>query len=144
MKALSAIVALIPVLALAGSSAHFAVEARYLAAKKKADSAAIAVRFTALDPEVRINEEPAPQLKLDPKQKVLAYKAPSASMVPPSFDPAFAKYLDLSQPVSFAVTLAEGAPKGPQKVAGSVVYFYCSKKEGWCRKGSTPFEVTVD
>jgi hypothetical protein len=136
---------LLPSLAYAGSSAgDFTVQASFTAARKASAPATISVLFKAADPDVRINAEPAPRIKLDPEQKVLSYKPPEGSMVPPSFDPALAKYLELDKPVAFAVTRAPGAPKGPHTIAGSVVYFYCSKKEGWCKKGSTPFEVKVD
>lgn len=136
---------LLPALAWAGASQpHFTVEAHFIPAKKPAAESAIAVSFKALNPDVRINEEPAPRLKLDPQQRVLDYKAPAGPMAPPNFDPAFAKYLDLGKPVSFPVSRAAQAAPGPQPVKGNVVFFYCSKKEGWCKKGSSDFEVTVE
>ena len=45
-------------------------------------------------------------------------------------------YLDLTLPVTFPVTLAPGTPRGTHDAKGTVTYFYCSKREGWCRKGT--------
>jgi hypothetical protein len=144
VKRLTALVALFPALAFAGSNnSDFSVQPSFVASKKPSSVATVSILFKASNPDVRINEEPAPRLKLDPEQKVLIYKAPEGVMAPPNFDPAFARYLDLNKPISFSVTRAPGAPKGRQTVSGSVVYFYCSKKEGWCKKGSTSFEVDV-
>ena len=39
--------------------------------------------------------------------------------------------------------IAQGAKKGPQTVKAAVTYFYCSKREGWCRKSTTDLEVPV-
>ena len=35
-----------------------------------------------------------------------------------------------------AATLAPGTPRGSHDARGTVTYFYCSKREGWCRKGT--------
>jgi hypothetical protein len=106
--------------------------------------AAVAVTFTPLDPDVYVNEEPAPRLKLDPLQAVLVDKQGPASGKGLEWDPDTARYLDLSRPVRFAVALAPGASKGASTAKASVVYFYCSKREAWCRRGSAEVEVAVD
>jgi hypothetical protein len=41
------------------------------------------------------------------------------------------------------VAFAAGAPKGDKTVKATVVYFYCSSREGWCRRGSADVEVPV-
>jgi hypothetical protein len=102
------------------------------------------VTFTAKDPDVHINEDPAPRLTLDPEQKVLVDKQPPRPARTGAVDPARARYLDLVLPVTFAVALAPGAPKGRQSVKATVNYFYCSKTQGWCRKGTTGIDVSVD
>jgi hypothetical protein len=122
---------------------HFTVTAVFAPPTKAGGSAAIEVRFGGRDPEIRINEEPAPRLKLDPTQTILVDKQPPAPSSAPVFDPDKARYLDLAWPVSFPVALAPGAPKGAQTVKAAVTYFYCSKREGWCRKGTTDIEVPV-
>ncbi len=127
----------------AGSSPHFDVTASFVAPAKAGANGQVAVTFTARDPDVHINEEPAPRLGLDPAQRILVDKQRPASTRPASFDPDAARYLDLARPVLFPVAFAPGAPKGPQTVKGSVVYFYCSKREGWCRRGQGEIELPV-
>lgn len=114
---------------------HFDVTASFTPARGNAPGE-VAVQFVAKDPDVKINEVPAPRLKLD---------AGPAAVVPPARPVAPAKgaaapagpghYLDLTLPVTFPVTLAPGTPRGSQEARGTVTYFYCSKREGWCRRG---------
>jgi len=115
-------------------SPHFDVSAEFRPARV-AGSGEVAVTFKAKDPEVVINARPAPRLKLDDAQKVLASKPPA----PPG--PAAEKYLDLTFPVVFPVSVV-GAPHG-QTVKGEVTYFYCSHREGWCKKGTADIDVAV-
>jgi hypothetical protein len=125
-----------------GGPTYFEVSAKYEAAAKGEKQGAVLVSFLQTEAGVHVNETPAPRLELDAEQVVLDYKAPvtkPAAVV----DPALAKKLDLSQPVRFPVTLRAGAPKGEQAVKGTVVYFYCSDHEGWCRKGTADFNVSV-
>ena len=108
----------------------------------KGTQPAISVVLQPRDPAVHVNEAPGPRLKLDPAQAVLVDKqgpAPKGVV----YDPATAKYLDPAIPVMFPVAVAPGAGKGVQGVKASVTYFYCSKTEGWCRKGTTEVEVPV-
>jgi hypothetical protein len=125
----------------AGGPAHFELQASFVPAPKDPRRGAIAVFFTARDADVRVNEDPAPRLKLDPAQTVLVEK-PAPKLGPPA-DPGAARYLDLSAPVRFPVALGPGAAKGTHLVKASVAYFYCSKREGWCRKGTSEVEVPV-
>jgi hypothetical protein len=99
------------------------------------------VLFTAKDPDVKINEAPAPRLKLDASQSVLVSKA--SDRKEPDATPENPRYLDLATPVRFPVELGAAATKGTHLVKGSVAYFYCSKREGWCRKGTTDVEIPV-
>ena len=124
-------------------SPHFTVAAAFASPAKPGANGSIQVTFTGRDPEVRINEEPAPRLKLDPGQSLLVDKQPPAGPSAPVFDPDKARYLDLGHPVSFPVAFAPGAAKGPQTVKAAVTYFYCSKREGWCRKGTAELEVPL-
>jgi hypothetical protein len=134
-------IATLALAALAGAAApkHFQVTASYAAAAKRQGS--VVVTFQALDPDLVVNEQPSPRLALDPAQKVLVDKPPPAQTKPP--EPADGKYLDLSLPVAFPVALAEGAAAGTQAIAGKVTYFYCSKREGWCRKGTSEIDLSV-
>ena len=60
------------------------------------------------------------------------------------WDPEKARYLDLSRPVRFPVAVAKEAARGPHSPKATVVYFYCSKREAWCRRGAAEIEVQVD
>lgn len=135
--------ALLAAAASAAPPRHFEVAASFVPAKKAGGDASVAVSFVPLDPDVRVNESPAPRLKLDLAQAVLIDRqAPTPGNVP-DFDPLTARYLDLAKPVLFPVAVGPAAPKGEQLVKGSVVYFYCSKREAWCRRGTTEVEIPV-
>jgi hypothetical protein len=103
----------------------------------------VAVTFAPLDPDVHVNLEPAPRIKLDPAQRVLVDKQPPPPSRVATFDPETTRYLDPALPVYFPVALVAGAPKGSQSVKATVTYFYCSKREGWCRKGTAELNVPV-
>ena len=126
-----------------GPSPHFDLAASFVAPPKAGGNGQVAVTFTARDPDVHINEEPGPRLRLEPGQRVLVDKQAPAPARPGSFDPDNAPYLDLAKPVLFPVGFAPGAPKGAQTVKATVVFFYCSKREGWCRRGQTEIEIPV-
>lgn len=133
---------LLPATLLAGGPTHFDVQASYVPPPKPNAQAAIAVFLTAKDPDVRVNEDPAPRLKLDPSQAVLVDK-PAGKSETPAADAGVPRYLDLSVPVRFPVSLGPSAVKGTHLVKGSLSFFYCSKREGWCRKGVSEVEIPV-
>lgn len=116
---------------------HFDVSATFAAARRDAP-AEVAVQFRATDPDVRINEVPPPKLKLTsgPATVVAPVKAaaPTGKAAPAPGEPGH--YLDLTLPVTFPVTLDSAAARGAHDARGTVTYFYCSKREGWCRKGT--------
>jgi hypothetical protein len=119
-----------------GGSPHFTVSAQFRPGKA-AGTGEVAVTFVPTDPDVKINTAPAPKLKLDAAQKVLADKA-----APVRAGAAAEKYLDLTFPVVFPVSVL-GAPAGSATVKGAVTYYYCSHREGWCRKGSADVDIPV-
>ncbi len=119
------------------------VDARYVPAAAKGAEAAIAVTFLPTEAGIVVNETPAPRLALDPEQTILVDRQPPRAGGGPAPDPAHAKYLDPKIPVRFPVAVAPGAAKGLHRVAGSVTYFFCSKREGWCRKGTADVAVDV-
>ncbi len=139
MKLLFAL--LVPAL-LAAAPRHFDVQASFVPAAKPGGQAAVAVLFTPLDPDVRINQDPAPRLKLSLEQAVLLQKPAAAPPAVP-VEPGVARYLDTDTPIRFPIAMAPGASKGKQSVKASVSYFYCSKTEGWCRKGASEIEFPV-
>jgi hypothetical protein len=120
-----------------------ALEATFVPPARAGAPASVAVTFTPRDPDVRVNQEPAPRLKLDPAQNILDYRPPAKTAPMAPFDPSTAHYLEPAIPYAFPVSIKPGAAKGDHRVKGSVTYFYCSKAEGWCRKGSAEVEVPV-
>jgi hypothetical protein len=135
------LLALLPVASQAASARHFDVTAAFAPARKASASAAVVVTFRPLDPDVRVNETPAPRLKLDLAQDVLVDRQPPVSAQVPDYDPLSARYLDTSRPVSFPVGISPTAPKGAHEVKASVVFFYCSTREAWCRRGTADVVV---
>src|SRR5688572_29253573 len=126
--------------------AHFNVSATFSGARRGAP-AEVAVQFTATDPDVKINEFPAPKLKLTsgpaavivpPKTAAVAGKAAAA---PAAGEPGH--YRDLTLPVTFPVTLDAAASRGAHDAKGTVTYVYCSKREGWCRKGKAEVAFAI-
>jgi len=141
-RLVAALLVLLPAAGLA-TDEHFNVSAAYVPPAKAGASGAVAVAFLSADPDVRINQEPAPRLKLDPGQTVLVDRQPPAA-ARKGESAGEPKYLDTTLPVSFPVGLNPKAPKGEQTVKGTVTYFYCSKTEGWCRKGTGEVEFPVN
>lgn len=122
-------------------SPHFEVAAAYEAPAKPGAPAYIVVEFKRKDPDVNINEDPAPRIKFDAGSPLVAPPPPKSSGVIP--DPSSAHYLDLARPVRFPVSRAPQAGAGLSKVHTSLSYFYCSKRENWCRKGTADFDLAV-
>ena len=120
----------------AGASPHFDVTAAYRPGKA-AGTGEVAVTFAPKDPDVRINTTPPPRLRLDDGQKLLAEKTPAKPAVAPA-----EKYLDLTFPVVFPVSVT-GPVTSEQTVKGALTYYYCSHREGWCRKGTADLEIPV-
>lgn len=139
----SILVALGPQASQPSAPEHFGVSASFQAPAKAGAPGAVLVTFVPRDPEVHINEEPAPRLKLDPVQKVLVDKQAPPSTRIPAFDPETARYLDTTFPVSFPVAWSGKPPAARESIKADVVYFYCSKREGWCRKGTSAVEFVV-
>jgi hypothetical protein len=136
------LVVLLPA-ALGQAGPHFNVRAAFVPPAARGADGAVAISFAALDPDVRVNEEPAPRLKLDEAQSVLVDRQKQGPSRGEAFDPEKVKYLDLSAPVLFPVALSPGAVAGAQFVKATLTYFYCSKREGWCRKGTAALDVPV-
>lgn len=143
MRRAALVLALLPAVALAGPLRHFDVTASFAPPKQVGGVGAVAVTFRALDPDVRINETPAPRLKLDLLQGVLLDKQPPASGETPAYDPLKVKYLDLAKPVLFPAAVLPTAPRGESLVKATVVFFYCSEREDWCRRGTAEVEIPV-
>jgi hypothetical protein len=143
MKLASLALLLLPATALAVPPRHFDLTASFLPPAESGANGAIAVRFQPLDPDLRLNESPAPRLKLALTEEILVDRQGPAPRSVPDYDPLTAKYLDPGEPVLFPVALAPSAPRGEHWVKASVVYFYCSLREAWCRRGTAEVELPV-
>jgi hypothetical protein len=130
-------------LLLAGASSQVTVNASYEAPPRPGAEGAVVAFFEARDPAVFVDEEPAPRLKLAADQNVLVDRQPPPSKAGQAFDPETAKVIPPGIPVRFPVALAAGAPHGENSVAASVTYFYCSKRDGWCKKGTAEVLLSV-
>ncbi len=142
------LLALLPALVSAEGLRHFSLVASLEPARKRGGSAHVAVTFRALDPDLRLNESPAPRLSLDLEQTVLVDRQVPADRaasgpLPGDYDPLTARYHDLAKPVLFPVALSPTAPKGEQTVKARVVFFYCSQRESWCRRGESEIAIPV-
>lgn len=142
MKRLLLLLLVLPA-GLAAGPRHFDLLASWEPPAVGGEDGTVAVSFRALDPDVKLNETPAPRLKLDLMDAVLVDRQPPAPRRVPVYDPLTAKYLDLDEPVRFPVALSPTAPRGSQTVQAEVVYFYCSVREAWCRRGTADVEITV-
>ncbi len=130
------LLALLPAAAQAAPARHFDVTATFAPAKKAGGSAAVVVTLPSPRPRRpgQRDARPAAQARPHPgraRGQAGARLGPSV----PDYDPLTAKYLDTARPVSFPVGIAPTAPKGAHDVKASVVYFYCSTREAWCRRG---------
>jgi hypothetical protein len=143
MKRLVLLLLLLPATLPGDPRGHFDLLASWEPPAEAGADGGIAVTFQALDPDVRLNQTPAPRLKLDLMDPILVDRQPPAPRSVPDYDPLTARYLDLDRPVRFPVALSPTAPSGLQTVKVEVVYFYCSVREAWCRRGSTEVEVRV-
>lgn len=119
----------------APKTTHFDVTASFVPARRNAPGE-VAIQFVARDPDVKINEVPAPRLKLETGPVAVATPARPAAAKSSPPEAGQGHYLDLTLPVTFPVTLAAGTARGTHDAKGTVTYFYCSKREGWCRKGT--------
>jgi hypothetical protein len=130
--------------ALAAGPAHFDLLATFEPPETPGGDAAVAILFRALDPDLKLNETPAPRLRLELTETVLLDRQVPPPRRVPSYDPLTTRYLDLAEPIRFPVAIASTAHRGVQNVDAQVVYFYCSVREAWCRRGVTDVEFTVE
>ena len=142
-RRLFALLLVLPAALVAGPLRHFDVEASFEEPAAPGGEGAVAVTFRPLDPDLRLNAKPAPRLELDLFQPVLVDRQGPPPREVPAYDPLTAEYLDTAEPVRFPVAIAPGAPDGTRPVEARVVYFYCSVREAWCRRGTADVEFAV-
>jgi hypothetical protein len=143
MRSLLLSLLLLPAALWAGPSDHFDLLATFEPPEGDLGQGVVSVMFRPLDPDLRLNETPSPRLNLDLTQTVLIDRQPPAPRSAPAYDPLTAKYLDVGEPVRFPVEVSPLASSGAHEVDAEVVYFYCSVREAWCRRGTARIELTV-
>lgn len=52
-------------------------------------------------------------------------------------------YLDLKKPVKANFKISNNLKEGTYQLKGSLIYFYCSEKEGWCSRYKQPFNLNL-
>ena len=119
------------------------VSASYVAPAKAGATGAVSVTFEPKDPDVHVNRDPAPRFKLDPEQRVLVDKQPPPVRRGGSADIEAAGFYEAGTPVTFAVAPAPGLARGDHEAKATITFFYCSKRDGWCRKGTSEVEIPV-
>lgn len=85
---------------------------------------------------IHVNTQPVFELKLDTD-------APLEVAGEPRYAKNGKEYLDITQPIEFPVKVKNGTKPGAYRLKGTLYYFYCSDKEGWCNRFSQPVEFTV-
>ena len=63
-------------------------------------------------------------------------------------EPKFTKdkhgYLNTAKKVRVTFSAKKGTPAGKYALKGSLRYFFCSDKDGWCNRHAQPIEISVD
>lgn len=52
-------------------------------------------------------------------------------------------YLDIKKPVKANFKIRNNLKEGTYKLKGSLIYFYCSEKEGWCSRFKQPINLNL-
>ena len=79
-------------------------------------------------------------------QPALSFSLDSASLATLSGGLALPKggpYLNTSAPVMQRFTISGKARPGRLMLKGTLTYFYCSDKEGWCSRFKQPVEIAL-
>jgi hypothetical protein len=53
------------------------------------------------------------------------------------------EYLKTQQPVKQRFLVAKKTLPGSYRLKGTLIYYYCSDKEGWCSRFKQPVELTI-
>jgi len=96
----------------------------------------ILVTFTPAD-DIHVNAVPPVEFSL---RSARAFRLSSK---PTQIADKESGYLLTRSPVAQPFRLSKSVPPGVYRMAGTVVYFYCSDIEGWCRKHVEPVECFV-
>ena len=84
---------------------------------------------------IHVNSTPAPEFTLD--------SSSLASLSGRLTFPKGTQYLKPASAVKQRFQLSRGAKPGPVTLKGTLTYYFCSDKEGWCSKYKQPVEIAL-
>lgn len=84
---------------------------------------------------IHINRTPAPEFALD--------SSSAASLSGRLVLPKGTEYLSTAPPVRQQFRLSHDAKPGLVSLKGTLTYYFCSDKEGWCSKYKQPVEIAL-
>lgn len=115
---------------------HVKIELRAPSKISASTTGEIAFFFTP-EFDIHVNTTPAFELVLD---KNSAFEAVDT----PRYQKNNKDYLDTTKPIEFSFKVKKEIKPGKQLLKGSLRYFYCSDKEGWCNRYVQPIEVSIE
>jgi hypothetical protein len=91
-----------------------------------------------LDPEegIHISADPPPTIVLDSSVVVRLAGRPTLST-------ASSGYVNTEAPIKFGIVVDTDAHEGVQRLKGMCLYYYCSDREQWCKRGHQHFGLTL-
>ncbi|MCM2256507.1 MAG: hypothetical protein NDJ94_12645 [Vicinamibacteria bacterium] len=99
---------------------------------------AVVLRFSPDAEDLRVNRVPAPRLEWPQGVAAVPASAPGETR-PVSAAPGDPQYLADGE--AYRLYFATSPTSGV--VEGKVVFFYCSKNAGWCKKGVSPVSLAL-
>lgn len=103
---------------------------------KAGGNGTILISFVPVD-GIHINADPPVRAKIQ-KNRLLSLKGdPDISIDKES------GYLSTSTPVKQRFAVSSKATPGEHTVKGTIIYYFCSDTEGWCRKFSQPMTLKL-
>jgi hypothetical protein len=94
----------------------------------------ILVSFTPID-GIHINIDPPVTVKLEKNSFISLQGKPEISTDKES------GFLSTSAPIEQGFHVSEKAKSGEHIIKGTIVYYFCSDNEGWCRKFAQPITL---
>jgi hypothetical protein len=86
---------------------------------------------------IHVNTDPSVEMTIADNQWFLldGFTAPT--------HPKKKEYVDTRRPIRCTISVSAKTPPGKHILKGTMTYFYCSDREGWCNRFAQPFEVTL-
>ena len=107
------------------------------AAVQSGGKGAILVSFTPID-GIHINVDPPLTVKLEKNRFISLQGKPDICTDKES------GFLSTSTPVEQRFHVSEKAKPGEYTIKGTIVYYFCSDTEGWCRKFAQPITLKLN